>query len=450
MTHIRIGDVSPRASFVASGGETDFPFTFPILDSADLYVAVNEVTITTGFTVIGGMETDGQGLAVDAKIVFDLPCAMNDRITIWRKTVVVRTTDYGVVYDIVPDALNSDLDRLTCYAQEALDSAGRALCLPPQDGDMSIGCLPTAAERADKVLAFNANGDPIASNLTLAELESQASTAASYAATIATTAETVAADKAAAEVAKLGAETARDQAEAAVQTVRVSSNDTTPGTLEEKLTVGSGLSLTTQNEGGNEVRNISLSSGTAGKVLGFDAAGGMSELTVPRKLTNTVSATAVALIDYSWGSGNEFTQVRIPFTFNQQQTGSYLYVQFAFAGGPTSGAQVYSWAGRYSSVFKVSGTVWDDAIRCDTAGQGTALGAWQSGEVVINMNESSWGNHRGGFISFVGHANGNLSAAYARDNVWSFLLNNTAEITGIRLGMSYGTADYRLAAYGVE
>jgi len=47
--------------------------------------------------------------------------------------------------------------------------------------------------------------------------------------------------------------------------VTISSNDTTPSHLEDKLLVGSGLSLSTQNDGGNETRTIDLnieSSGT--------------------------------------------------------------------------------------------------------------------------------------------------------------------------------------------
>lgn len=40
--------------------------------------------------------------------------------------------------------------------------------------------------------------------------------------------------------------------------VQVSSNDTTPGDIETKLLVGTGLSLATQNEGGNETRTVSL------------------------------------------------------------------------------------------------------------------------------------------------------------------------------------------------
>lgn len=43
----------------------------------------------------------------------------------------------------------------------------------------------------------------------------------------------------------------------------VSSNDTTKGTLEEKLLVGEGLSLTTQNDGGNETRTINISKATS-------------------------------------------------------------------------------------------------------------------------------------------------------------------------------------------
>lgn len=43
---------------------------------------------------------------------------------------------------------------------------------------------------------------------------------------------------------------------AAASNVKVSANDTTPGDLETKLLVGTGLALSTQNDGGNETRTI--------------------------------------------------------------------------------------------------------------------------------------------------------------------------------------------------
>ena len=68
----------------------------------------------------------------------------------------------------------------------------------------------------------------------------------------------------AAQTAQTGAETAETNAIAAVGSVKVSSNDTTAGDLEAKLLVGSGLILSTQNDGANETRTINVATGGIG------------------------------------------------------------------------------------------------------------------------------------------------------------------------------------------
>lgn len=249
MTHIRIGDTAPRVAYIAILGQTDFPFTFPVFQSADLKVAINEVQLDSGYSVIGGTETNIQGLATDARVVLDTPSSADDRITIWRETAVLRTSDYSESGDLRANTLNTDLDRLTVYAQEQNERANRALSLAPGEFNTKIGYLPRANQRADKILAFDTAGDPVVSKTSLPVFESQAETVAAHAKFVSEAAQTVASDKA-------GAESARNDAQAAVQGVRVSPNDTTPGSLEEKIAVGNGLLVSTQNEGGNEIRLI--------------------------------------------------------------------------------------------------------------------------------------------------------------------------------------------------
>ena len=66
-----------------------------------------------------------------------------------------------------------------------------------------------------------------------------------------------------AETAESAAEAAQAAAEAAVGAVKVSPDDTTAGNLEAKLLVGAGLTLSTQNPGGNETRTITPVSASA-------------------------------------------------------------------------------------------------------------------------------------------------------------------------------------------
>jgi hypothetical protein len=54
--------------------------------------------------------------------------------------------------------------------------------------------------------------------------------------------------------------------------IKISSNDTTTGYLEDKLLVGTGLSLTTQNDGANETRTIDLSAASTTSIGGVEKA----------------------------------------------------------------------------------------------------------------------------------------------------------------------------------
>ena len=96
-----------------------------------------------------------------------------------------------------------------------------------------------------------------------------------------------------AETAQTAAEAAQAAAEAATGKVTVSNNDTTPGDLETKLLAGTGLSMSTANDGANETRTVKVSDATAYAMAGFDDTGAFSEIFLGNGLVRDASTLAI-------------------------------------------------------------------------------------------------------------------------------------------------------------
>ena len=58
MAHIQVGDLSPRAQYTATSGQTAFTYAFPIFADAELEVYVGNTlkTLTTDYTVSGAVD----------------------------------------------------------------------------------------------------------------------------------------------------------------------------------------------------------------------------------------------------------------------------------------------------------------------------------------------------------------------------------------------------------
>ena len=64
--HIRIGDVAPRAHYVADGAQSAFTFPFPIFAEADLDVRVDGLKRASGFIVAGaGRSGEDRGRSLE-------------------------------------------------------------------------------------------------------------------------------------------------------------------------------------------------------------------------------------------------------------------------------------------------------------------------------------------------------------------------------------------------
>ena len=157
--------VSTSTSFVSYAGNgslTTFAYTFKIFQDSDLLVTlVNDASgvettqvLTTNYTVTGA------GTAGGGNVVFTAAPASGVTIKIRRVLPVTQETDY-VANDPFPAEAHEDaLDKLTMLVQQEASNSDLAISFP--EGDVGAGLnniVPSAVDRADKLLKFDTEGN---------------------------------------------------------------------------------------------------------------------------------------------------------------------------------------------------------------------------------------------------------------------------------------------------
>lgn len=186
----------PYIVYNANGMTTVFPFEFYIIAAGDIQVSINGTTVTSGFSVSGTGNVSG------GDVVFMTPPAATSVVMLERVVPTYRLTDYQDNGDLLADTINKDFDRLWMAIQHSSIYLGLALRRPLLGGPFDaegyriangldpldkqdfatknyvdnsnatnlshvirtpevIPELPVASERSNKLLAFNAAGNPI-------------------------------------------------------------------------------------------------------------------------------------------------------------------------------------------------------------------------------------------------------------------------------------------------
>ena len=162
MTEIVINDSDRRIQFTATGGQTVFPYDFPIFDEAHLVVTRLRAGTLTTFTLTTDYTVSGVGVEAGGNVTLVSGATAGDVITIYGDTPVERTTDFNDAGDFFAATLNREFDLQTQMIQQVERDLGRGLRLQPGDEDADMS-LPLKAERASRFQAYDANGEPIAS-----------------------------------------------------------------------------------------------------------------------------------------------------------------------------------------------------------------------------------------------------------------------------------------------
>jgi len=159
---VPISNVTRRAVYAPSGagGAGPYAFTFEILANTDIAVFKDDtlLTLTTHYTVT--INANGTGsVTITATGLALAPLSPTQYAIVGNRTIS-RSTDFTTGGDFFANTLNDELDQQTIFAQQNAEGIQRALVAPQTDPTTIDMTLPRAADRANKTLSFDANGDP--------------------------------------------------------------------------------------------------------------------------------------------------------------------------------------------------------------------------------------------------------------------------------------------------
>ena len=155
--HIQIGDIAPRIQYTGDGTQTVFTYPFPVFKASDMEVYLDDIPQATGYAVDGAGESSG------GDVTFSAAPASGALVTLRRRIAIQRTTDFQESGEFRAKVINDELDYLTAALQQVSDDGKRALRLGPTDPTGSLA-LPDKAQRSGLFLAFDDDGDPVASD----------------------------------------------------------------------------------------------------------------------------------------------------------------------------------------------------------------------------------------------------------------------------------------------
>jgi hypothetical protein len=147
-----VTSATTRNDYVASSGQTDFPYTFTALADTDIKVLKNGVTLSLGgdYTVTYG--------SYGGTVTLLSGATAGDAIAIYLDMPLQRTTNYQNSGDFLALDVNGDFDALWLALQQTTSGIDRSVRLSDSDPNIVGIELPLPAERAQKLLAFSPTG----------------------------------------------------------------------------------------------------------------------------------------------------------------------------------------------------------------------------------------------------------------------------------------------------
>ena len=163
-----ISTTTNRVTYTGNGVTVAFSFPYAFFAKADLVVIETVIAtgvqttkaLTTDYTISGSVDALGHYSSGGTVTAVAAP-ASTKTWTIYRDPTATQTTDL-VENDPMPaESLEAALDYQTMLNQRTRDIAARSLQQPEGDS-ATIDRLPAKVDRASKYLAFDADGDPVA------------------------------------------------------------------------------------------------------------------------------------------------------------------------------------------------------------------------------------------------------------------------------------------------
>ena len=176
-----ISSTTVKVSYSGNGSTTVFAYTFKILDDDEIQVIIRS---STGTETVKTKTTDytvsGVGSAGGGNITFVTAPTATQTVVLRRLTTQTQETDYIANDPFPADSHEDALDRITMVAQEIQEELGRAIKLSKTNTMTSTEFTVAAADRANKILAFDNSGE-ISVTQELGTFRGNWATATSYA-----------------------------------------------------------------------------------------------------------------------------------------------------------------------------------------------------------------------------------------------------------------------------
>ncbi|MDZ3837794.1 MAG: hypothetical protein U0S49_10525 [Rhodospirillales bacterium] len=151
--HIKITAAPPRIQYVGDGTQREFFFPFAIFKPEHVEVFLDGERLASGMTVLGAGESAG------GSVVLDAAPAEGVLVTVCRRIVVERTTDFQPAGAFSARLINDEFDYLTAALQQVAADTETSLRIAATEPVVDM-TLPAVPGRAGRVLAFDAGGRP--------------------------------------------------------------------------------------------------------------------------------------------------------------------------------------------------------------------------------------------------------------------------------------------------
>jgi len=261
---IPISNVTRRTVYAPSGagGAGPYSFTFEILANTDIAVFKDDVllTLTTHYTVT--INANGTGSVTITAAGLALSPTSPTQYAIVGNRTIARATDFTTGGDFFANTLNDELDQQTIFAQQNAEGIQRALVAPQTDPTTIDMTLPRAVDRANKTLAFDANGDPTF-GISAADVANAATYATNAANSATAAASSASSASSSASAASASASTASTQASNASTSASNASTSASSASSSATSASGSASTATTQASNASTSATNAASSASA-------------------------------------------------------------------------------------------------------------------------------------------------------------------------------------------
>lgn len=160
LTLSEVPNVAPYIQYIATNGQTVYPYPFPITQDSDLLVIINGVTQATDSTY----SLSGQGNALGGNVTLNTGSKAGDIITLSRDVQIDRITQISQNSGFASSTFNAEFNNIYLILQQLETAIGFCLQIPNTNVNNPVTTL-TPAVFANKYLSFDANGNPAAAAL---------------------------------------------------------------------------------------------------------------------------------------------------------------------------------------------------------------------------------------------------------------------------------------------